>query len=361
MNYFELSVTERMRLDDYASWFIELIQSAAVAQGRPFLDSELWILGHTIADFSEPMRDDVVNVHNRAVILSRMLIREQVAAGISSVQVRPGLWVPEEFESRYEALYLSEHPWFICAVLQSTFLGNPLDGESANWTPNNRPRNSRATSTPGSTSSRLVGTKAVLSPLRQANRFLLISSSIYVITLFFLAVALLGQNWVYYAESFNFPDADASAIFWNGFLLIALLISLGSLVNILIALMLFSKKAIEKSRTLTGSSLQSLDRISGIVWFLPMVNLVTSFVLVTKFLKFSGIVIHRGMKFSIAAVYFFQAAAVALIVQGLRYDLDSWVGSRWATMWWIFATLCQIASISFVPYVTRRISASLED
>lgn len=138
-NYESMSAAERMAADAAAEWFLQILVEAATLEGQPLTSEQKWILRHPVSDFTEDIREEVIATNNRCVELIRKIIRRDVAAGKPSMKVRPGLWVPNNLEEQYEFLYLTEHPWFICAVLQNVFLGNPMQGENGIWTPNNRP------------------------------------------------------------------------------------------------------------------------------------------------------------------------------------------------------------------------------
>lgn len=134
-----MSAAERMATDEAAEWFVQILIEAANRQGKPLTNEQIWILKHPISDFSDDIREAVIATNNRGVELIRKIIRSSVAEGKPSMKVRQGLWVPNYLEEQYELLYVSEHPWFICAVLQNVFLGNPMQGEKGIWTPNNKP------------------------------------------------------------------------------------------------------------------------------------------------------------------------------------------------------------------------------
>lgn len=137
--YFSLSAAARMEADAAAEWFITLVQQQAKIDGLILTPEQVWILKHPLWDFTEEIRPQVILTNNQVVKLVRAAILRLVREGKPSINIRSGLWVPEELEEKYELLFTTEQPWFISAVLQNVFLGNSIDGEDGAWTPNNAP------------------------------------------------------------------------------------------------------------------------------------------------------------------------------------------------------------------------------
>lgn len=142
-NYAEMGVGKRIVVDTIAESLIEKVASEAEFKGSPLSISDIWVLRHPIYGFTEAFRNEVEELHNRCVELVRTYVLRTVSSGESCIGVRPDLWVPTDFEKEYEVLFDSNHPWFICLVIQAAFLGNPLVGEVGEWSPNNAPRSAR--------------------------------------------------------------------------------------------------------------------------------------------------------------------------------------------------------------------------
>lgn len=141
--YNSLSASAKMSADSAAEWFINLSRDLAAATGRTLTEEQLWILRHPLWEFSEEIRDDVVHTHNICVDILRESILGQVSRGEPSIQVRPGLWVPQRFQAQYEVIFSTEQPWFISAIVQNVFHGNPFTGEEQAWTPVNDPQEAK--------------------------------------------------------------------------------------------------------------------------------------------------------------------------------------------------------------------------
>lgn len=151
-DYFsQLPAEDRMEADASAEWFVELLSGAAASENRPLSNAQIWILKHPFWEFSEEIREEVLETNNRAVELIRKIVLEQVRNGAECMKVRNGLWVPTELELHYEVLFTTQQNWFISSVLQNAFLGNPLNGEDKVWTPNNKPPQGKSNTQPAKT------------------------------------------------------------------------------------------------------------------------------------------------------------------------------------------------------------------
>lgn len=137
--FFSLPAGVRMEAENAAKWLLDELASEARLQKKPLLPEEIWILSHPFWEFSDDLIPFVKATHNRAVLLVRNQIIRAVRTGQASYEIRAGLWVPKEWERKYELVYKTELPWFLSTVLQSAFLGNPLENENGPWTPNNGP------------------------------------------------------------------------------------------------------------------------------------------------------------------------------------------------------------------------------
>jgi hypothetical protein len=114
-------------------WFIEQLSREAMRRGEDITQFEQWALRHSPFDFTDAMRPAVLVLMNRAVVLFRARIELTKRLSIPKLTVRPGLVLPAAWENRYQTIYKSELPWFVSAILQSTFMGNPLAGEKRPW------------------------------------------------------------------------------------------------------------------------------------------------------------------------------------------------------------------------------------
>lgn len=137
--YSQLPPEVRIEADAAAEWFVDLVIARAKAEQSPLTKSQIWILKHPFWEFSDDLREEVLVANNRAVELVRKIVIEQVKSGLPTMKIRAGLWVPVELERQYELIFTTQQNWWISSVLQSAFLGNPLNGENKEWTPNNKP------------------------------------------------------------------------------------------------------------------------------------------------------------------------------------------------------------------------------
>lgn len=115
-------------------WLISELREEAARTGAPLTEFEEWAAVHGPQDFNEEMRDAIVAFNNRAVALIRRRIEIFKLAGVPTLKVRSGLRIPVVWQANYEAVYQSELPWFISAVMQNVFFGNPAAGERKPWT-----------------------------------------------------------------------------------------------------------------------------------------------------------------------------------------------------------------------------------
>lgn len=119
--------------EDAARWIIGELQSEAERLGAPLSEFDLWVLSSSPDQFTAEQHAAVVATHNKCVQLVRSCVELAKQAGLPKVKVRRGLVLPESWEDRYSRIYGENLPWFVSAVMQNAFMGNPLANESKPW------------------------------------------------------------------------------------------------------------------------------------------------------------------------------------------------------------------------------------
>jgi hypothetical protein len=118
---------------DGGNWLVAELRREAERWDDPLGEFEEWALIHGPAQFTDEMRGAILHLNNRAVSMIRHRIELYKKAGVPTIVVRKGLRLPVIWEANYEPVYLSELPWFISAIMQNVFMGNPLAGERKPW------------------------------------------------------------------------------------------------------------------------------------------------------------------------------------------------------------------------------------
>jgi len=119
-----------------AEWIIHQISQESVLQhpASQLPAEQLRLLSSHPGDVTDADRPLLLLTNNNAVALIRSAIERRKKAGASTVKVRRGLRLPNEWEAHYETVYQSNFPWFVSSVIQNAFLGNAPAGERHPWT-----------------------------------------------------------------------------------------------------------------------------------------------------------------------------------------------------------------------------------
>lgn len=133
-------------------WVIGRIASYAAVCQQPHTKWDEWMLRHGSLDliaaveakaetdspwaaarYDRELQAGFQRTFNNSVKHARNAITYEKTRGARTVAIRPGLSLPTAWQSHYEAIYMSDLPWLVSAVLQSAFMGHPPFGEKKPW------------------------------------------------------------------------------------------------------------------------------------------------------------------------------------------------------------------------------------
>lgn len=101
---------------------------------RPVHSDYVRVLRTRVSALTENYRPAARLANDSGVALIRAAIERSKATGVRTIKVRRGLRLPAEWENNYEAIYQSNFPWYVSAVIQNALLGNAPAGETRPWT-----------------------------------------------------------------------------------------------------------------------------------------------------------------------------------------------------------------------------------
>lgn len=131
--YGESSTNERALIELSGEYLVLFLASMRSAVGDPISQFDEWALHQSPSDFDESMRSQITTLHNESVLHVRASINAMKRQGLPMVLVRKGLTLPPVLNFHYGVVFQSELPWFVSAIYQSAFLGNPAVRERRPW------------------------------------------------------------------------------------------------------------------------------------------------------------------------------------------------------------------------------------
>lgn len=127
-----------------AELLLERIEAWAISIGRPLSAWDSWALRSSIFTISaqaevtgypEPaLERATIELNIRVIQYVRSAIDfEKQLEGTVCIQATSILRVPAFWEVHYEYVFESELDWYLSAVMQNAFLGNPFANEREHW------------------------------------------------------------------------------------------------------------------------------------------------------------------------------------------------------------------------------------
>jgi hypothetical protein len=89
------------------------------------------------------------------------------------------------------------------------------------------------------------------------------------------------------------------------------------------------------------------------LWYLPIANIYLSFQLIRQILVDSSTEVRKKTRNRLFWFWACQVLCIAFFIYGFSFELNSWIGSRWATMFWAFGWVVQAAAILIGIYVPK--------
>ena len=116
-----------------AEWVINRVEDYLEPLGAMVHPETVDIFRTPVPELGKFERDVVALANNVGVDAIRTMITLEKRLGTQTVRVRWGLSLPVDWLYHYQAIYTTNFPWFISAVMQNAFLQNPGAGESKKW------------------------------------------------------------------------------------------------------------------------------------------------------------------------------------------------------------------------------------